>query len=158
MVHAMRRYEHNSVWLIVPLVASLSGCNWWNAQAETDVEDDVADVAPVAAPPSTDSKPPAGPQPRPDSSLKTGDRFPFRKTVQQILRQPAPDGEHVSRSTLEMLISVTVEEVHAADRRRAEVDPRSGQKRMLSTFHHMRFFQELPGQPRIEYDSNAPHY
>lgn len=155
----MRRSNNYPVWFVVPLyLGCLSGCNWWSAPAESDGEEDVADAAVVAAPPGGDSKPPAAPQQKLDSSLKTGDRFPFRKTIQQVLRQPSPEGYTVSRSTLEMLISVTIEEVHAADRQRADVVPRSGQKRLLATFHHVRLVQELPGQPRVEYDSNAVHY
>ncbi len=153
----MHRHNYHSVWLFVPLcLVCISGCNWWSAQAESDVEDDVADPVVVAAPIAAIPSPPAAAQPKPDSSLKTGDRFPFRKIVQQVLRQPSGDGWIVSRSTLEMLLSVTIEEIHPACRGPSEVDPRSGQKRMLVTYHHVRFSQDFPGQPRVEYDSNAP--
>jgi len=53
-------------------------------------------------------------------------------------------------------MTVTLEEVPSSDHRQPERDLRSGQKRWQVTYHRLRFSQELPGQPRIDYDSAAP--
>ncbi|MGE5193921.1 MAG: DUF6263 family protein [Deltaproteobacteria bacterium] len=134
----------------------LSGCGWGSAPPDNSVEEDVADAAddpPIVAPATAL---PAASQATSGRPLKAGDRFPLLKTVTQTLQQPSPNGWVTSRSTLEMLMSVTVEEIHPLDGRPQGLDPRSGQKRLQVNYHRVRFSQDLPGQPRLEYDSNVP--
>jgi hypothetical protein len=133
----------------------LSGCGWWGTQTDRDVEEDVSDAIDEPAPFDAVSSPPASPT-RPDPGLKVGDRFPLLKTVKQTLQQPSQQGWAVSRSILETLMTVSVEEIHRVDGQHPELDPRSGQKRLLVKFERIRFSQELPGQPRVDYDSTAP--
>jgi len=138
---------------------SFSGCGWWGAQTEHDVEEDVADsIDEPAVPASSAANPQVASTSKPDSGLKAGDRFPLLKTVKQTLQQPSPQGWVVSRSILEMLMTVSIEEIHRPDAQHPELDPRSGQKRLLVKYDRIRFSQELPGQPRVEYDSNTPAY
>jgi hypothetical protein len=77
------------------------------------------------------------------------------KTVTQTLVQPSPGGWVTSRSTLEILMVVTVEEIHPSDSQPPGLDPRSGQKRLQVNYQRVRFSAELPGQPRVDYDSLA---
>jgi hypothetical protein len=81
-------------------------------------------------------------------NLKVGDRFPLLKTITQTLLQPSPQGEVSSTSALEMMMSITVEEI-------PEVGERQGQKRMGVKYHRVRFAQDLTGK-HIEFDSQAP--
>jgi hypothetical protein len=154
----MDRRKSLPVWLLIALsLVSFSGCGWWSAQADNAVEEDLAESADDAAPPAAASSPPVNSQ-KPEPGLKTGDHFPLLKTVEQTLRQPAPQGWIVSRSALEMLLSATVEEIHPVERQHAEADSRSGQKRLQVKYQHIHFSQDVPGQPRVEYDSNAPAF
>ena len=109
---------------------------------------EAASVAPLAAAP-------AAPAPQSELGIKVGDRFPLLKTVEQTLRQPSPQGLSISRSTIEMLISITVEELRQPEPLRPEGNSHQGQKRLKVKYDRIRFFQELPGLPRVEYDSNA---
>jgi hypothetical protein len=78
------------------------------------------------------------------------------KTISQVLRQPAPQGWMESRSTLELLLSITTETNPPGEKQRREVDPRPGPKRVHVDYRQVRFRQEVPGQTAVEYDSAAP--
>jgi hypothetical protein len=133
---------------------SLCGCGWWGGQSDRDVEDDDDALEEPIQASAVSSIPPSSP--KPDIGPKVGDRFPLVKMVKQTLQQPSPQGWAVSRSVLEMLMTVSIEETHPTDNRRPEADVRAGQKRMLVKFDRIRLSQEIPGQPPTEYDSNAP--
>jgi hypothetical protein len=143
-------------WLFVGLCLFwISGCGWGGAPADSGIEEDVVDAADDA--PAADSagtatavSPANG-----NRRLQVGDRFPLLKTVAQTLQQPSPNGWMTSCSTLEILMEVTVEEIHQSDGPPQELDPRSGQKRLQVNYQRVRFSQDLPGQPRLEYDSLA---
>jgi hypothetical protein len=141
--------------LVFVCLLSLSGCGWWNGQAD-DVEEDPILTAEDPAARDEESPTQNAPKQKLELNLKPGDRFPLMKTVEHTLRQPAPEGWSISRSNLEMLLSVTVNEIHEPDRGQKPADPRAGQKKLLVQYHRVRFSQELPGRNKVEYDSNAP--
>ena len=78
-----------------------------------------------------------------DLNLAVGDRFPLLKTVEQTLTQQTPAGPSLSRSTLELLLAIEVEEV------------RDGNKRLGVRYHRVRYRQDIAGE-QVEYDSEAP--
>ena len=86
-------------------------------------------------------------------NLEVGSRFPLQKTVEHVLRQPSPEGTNTVRGLLDLLMSVTVEEVRAPDS-----DQASGNARRLRVkYHRVRFSQEFPdGRNNVQYDSDAP--
>lgn len=88
--------------------------------------------------------------------LNVGDRFPLRKTVEQQLTQPAPDGKGVSmsRSFLELLLALTVEELRTGPEIPRN-DPRLGYKRLSVRYSRVRFEQQLVDHT-IRYDSANP--
>jgi hypothetical protein len=134
---------------------ALSGCGWWNGQSD-DVEEDPVLTAEDPAAGEEGSAAPETAKQKLELNLKPGDRFPLIKTVEHTLRQPAPEGWSISRSNLEMLLSVTVNEIHEPDRGKQPADPRAGQKKLLVQYHRVRFSQELPGRKKVDYDSEAP--
>jgi hypothetical protein len=155
----MDRQKSFSAWLLVPVcLVCLSSCGWWGAQSENGADEDFVDLADDTSAAGSAASQPAVAEAKSGRDLKVGDRFPLLKTVTQTLQQPSPNGWVTSRSTLEMLMSVTIEEIHQPDRQHAELDPRSGQKRLQVNFLRLHYLQELPGQARVEYDSIAPVY
>ena len=153
----MERHKTFSALLTTPVcLLWLAGCGWGSAPADSSVDEDPAeaiDDRPAADPQAAS---PAVAPPAADRRLKVGDRFPLMKTVAQTLQQPSPDGWITSRSTLEMLMLVTVEEIRPTDGQPPGLDPRPGQKRLQVNYQRVRFSEELPGQPRVDYDSSAP--
>ena len=135
---------------------SAAGCGWFGAHSDDGIEEEFADSADSPVPVSPAASTPAAATSKPERHLQPGDRFPLLKTVTHTLQQASPQGWITSRSTLEMLMTVTLEEVPPRDHRQPELDARSGQKRWQVTYHRLRFSQELPGQSRVEYDSIAP--
>jgi hypothetical protein len=82
--------------------------------------------------------------------VRVGDRFPLVKSVRQFLRQPAPDGgTTTNQSSLELVMSVSVEEVRSTPR----PDSKTGVVRMAVRYHRVKFSQDLPGQ-EVDYDSD----
>lgn len=145
-------------WIVLACLASLPGCGWVHAQVEDDVEEDITAAADDGGAADAIEKAPAIPEHTLELNLKVGDRFPLLKTVEHTLRQPAGQGWLTSHSTLEMLLSVTVGEIYKSDPQRPQPDPRDGQKRLQVKYHRVHFTQEVPGQPKVEYDSEAPVY
>jgi hypothetical protein len=140
--------------LIAVCLIGLSGCDFWDEQSE-DADDDQVLTADDAG----DSSPAVAPPRKLELNVKPGDRFPLLKTVEHTLRQPTEQGWSVSRSNLEMLMSVTVKEIRPqADRAAGFVDPRAGEKRLEVQYHRILFSQQLPGSNKIEYNSDAPFY
>src|SRR5262245_16180287 len=119
-----------------------AGCGWFGAHSDSGVEEDFADSSddPVAVT-SAASTPAVAPS-KPERRLQAGDRYPLLKTVTHVLQQASPQGWVTSRSTLEMLMTVTLEEVHQSDHQQPELDPHSGQKRWQVTYRRLRFSQE----------------
>ncbi|MGE4003653.1 MAG: DUF6263 family protein [Planctomycetaceae bacterium] len=77
-------------------------------------------------------------------SLHPGDRFPLRKVVEQELIQASLNGvPQISRSTLELLLAITVEDVQS-DRTRLSV-----------RYDRVRYSHEVAGE-QVQYDSASP--
>jgi hypothetical protein len=74
--------------------------------------------------------------------LHVGDRFPLQKTVEQTLTQQTPTGPAVSRSKLELLLAIQVEEI------------REGHKRLGVRYHRARYEQDIAGE-QSQYNSDA---
>jgi hypothetical protein len=154
----MDRRKTTAAWLVMLFCLLLvSGCGWWGAQADNGVEDDLADVpedAPAAQPlPKPQPAPVQAAAPAPTATSELPDRVTLVKTVAQILRQPAPQGWIESRSTLELLLAVTIEPHPQGGRPRPDSEPVSGTKRVQVAYRGVRFRQQVPGQPAVEYDS-----
>jgi hypothetical protein len=152
----MGRHQSLSAGLLLAVCLWSAGCGWFGGHSDSGVEEDFADSGedPVSVAPANAT--PTAAAPKPERRLQAGDRFPLLKTVTHVLQQASPQGWVTSRSTVEMLMTVTLEEVHQSDRQQPELDPRSGQKRWQVTYHRLRLSHELPGQPRVEYDSSGP--
>jgi hypothetical protein len=94
--------------------------------------------------------PPAAPS---TAGLNVGDRIPLVKTIVQELRQPGPQGVLATHSTLQLTLSLTVEEVcHSQP---GAPHPRDGQKRLRVTYHRIVYSQDLAGNA-FNYDSSSP--
>ncbi len=77
-------------------------------------------------------------------SLQSGERFPMRKIVEQELKQASLNGvPQISRSRLELLLAISVE----------EVQPDHTQLRVI--YDRVRYSHEVAGE-LVEYDSTAP--
>jgi hypothetical protein len=153
----MDRQRSFLTWRLVPVcLVCLSGCGWFGSQSENGAEEEFADTTDDTSTAGAAAIQPAVADAKSGRELKVGDRFPLLKTVSHTLQQASPNGWVTSRSTLEMLMSVTIEEIRQPDRKHPELDPRSGQKRLQVNYLRLHYLQELPGQPHVEYDSMAP--
>lgn len=77
-------------------------------------------------------------------TLQPGDRFPMRKVVEQELKQASLSGTpQISRSRLELLLAISVE----------DVQPDHTQMRV--TYDRVHYSHEVAGE-LVEYDSNNP--
>jgi hypothetical protein len=157
----MDRRNSLAAWLLILLcLSSVSGCGWWSAQAENGVEDDLSDAPEDLPATAALPKSPAGPAlataPGSAPAVETVDRVTLVKTVSQTLRQPAPQGWIECRSTLELTLAVTIEPFLGGDRPRPDPESRSGPKRVQVDYRSVRFRQDVPGQPAVEYDSAVP--
>ena len=121
----------------------------WQSDAPVDTDAD------SFAEPVADNDPQANVEQKIALNLKIGDRFPLLKTVEQTLKQPSTKGDGVSRSRLEMMLSVTLQEIYRSPPNQTGKDPREGQKRFQVRYHRVKFSQDVPGNA-VEYDSAAP--
>jgi hypothetical protein len=81
--------------------------------------------------------------------LRPGDRFPLVKRLDHLLKQVTPQGTILThRSSLEMWLSITVEETIDRGKQR-------GQMRLEAKYRRIRYVQDLAGS-EIEYDSDHP--
>src|SRR5438067_12098040 len=93
-----------AITMIAVCLVGFPGCGWWSAQSEEAEEDPI-----LTADDSDDPQSTANPPQKLELHLKPGDRFPLLKTVEHTLRQPAEKAWSISRSSLELLLSVTVQ-------------------------------------------------
>ena len=142
--------------LLCAVLTAPAGCG----QSDSDADDENAVVPEDPEPPVADAASPSVPPalaPVPLASAPPAtpaERFPLIKNIEQTLRQPGPQDWAVSRSSLELSLSVTVEDARSTTGRIDRSLP-AGARRMHVQFDRVRFAQEIPGQPRSEYDSSA---
>ncbi|HVV99922.1 MAG TPA: DUF6263 family protein [Planctomycetaceae bacterium] len=137
--------------LLLFALGAVSGCEYIKGlTGGAEADDDLTDLGGADVDLNTGSAlPPSDtPQASLELNVKAGDRFPLLKTVEQTLVQVSPQGEVRSTTSLELLMSLTVDEV-------ATSDDRSGQKRLSVRYHRVRYQQDLAGQ-RLSYNSEAP--
>ena len=145
--------------LIVGGFSIYAGVNWYNqrgsdmqAESSADEPDGVSDQADPETPLAPASLPPLPATTPLTLNLTVGERFPLIKTVQQTLKQPSPQGGWtLSHSNLELLLSITVEEVRAVPLGKDQ----PGVKRLGVKYHRVRFTQDVPGN-EADYDSDHP--
>lgn len=77
-------------------------------------------------------------------NLQVNQRFPMIKTVEQTLSQASAAGISHSKSKLELLLALTVEEIHA-----------DGRKRFKVFYTGVKYSHNIAGE-RVSYDSNRP--
>ena len=114
------------------LAALLGGCNWSGGD-----EDDSVEVPMPKAEPT-----PVAHVEKLELNLKIGDRFPLMKTVVQELQQASVLGPATSQTRLELLLTLTVEEV-TEDRKRLGV-----------RYNRVRYSQDVAGE-KFDYDSTT---
>lgn len=128
-------------WLFVSLAAAAGGYIWWDharSEADESLESSLAGLDdPVVKPVSPVS---AGSL---TLQLKAGDVFPLIKTVEETITQNTPRGPIHSKTSIQLVLAIRVQEVQK-DRTRLRVD-----------YRRVRFVQDLPGE-RIDYDSASP--
>lgn len=112
------------------LAAVLSGCGWFGNDP---------DEAGVELPPLAEPLPRANVESL-ELNLKVGDRFPLMKTVTQELRQASVIGPALSQTRLELLLTLTVEDVQP-DRKRLGV-----------RYNRVRYSQDVAGE-KFDFDS-----
>lgn len=76
-------------------------------------------------------------------SLKVGDRFPLRKTVEQTLVQQSSVGPVTSRSNLTLMFAITVDEED------------EGRRRLGVRYQRVKYTHDILGE-HIEFDSQTP--
>lgn len=132
------------------------GCGWFSSSDEELADEVVSEPEVKTADVTESSSAETMPKQPLTLNLKVGDRFPLVKTVVHQLSQPAGEGWVTSRSNLVMKLSLTVEELRPIQDIQGQQVPRSGQKRLQVRYHRVRFSQQIPGQPPLDYDSDAP--
>lgn len=113
----------------VTAVIAFSGCGWFGDDEGADPVVPKADALPTAQVEALELR------------LKVGDRFPLRKTVTQELHQASSIGPAISHTQLELLLTLTVEEV-LPDR-----------KRLAVRYNRVKYSQDLAGD-KFDVDSN----
>ena len=134
--------------LLLIVAVSLVGCGSDEGEAEMELPDwlsesdsgqSVDDESDVETPTA-----PALDRAELKLALNPGDRFPLRKVVEQELKQSSLNGQpQISRSRLEMMLAITVDEV------------RDGRTLMRVKYDRVRYSHEVAGE-LLQYDSTAP--
>lgn len=134
------------------LVSLLAGCGREETEADVELPDWLSDgEGELGAPPSIasagttlHSSAPKSDQAALKLQLNPGERFPFRKVVDQELKQSSLNGQpQISRSRLELTLAITV------------ADVRDGRTMMNVKYDRVQFSQDVAGET-IQYDSAQP--
>lgn len=155
----MRRFSSAGLLFCITLALS-AGCGQSDSEADDEnpvVAEDpgpptvaIATPAPAATPDPVAETPAAPARP----AATSGERVSLIKTIEQTLRQPGRQGWTVSRSSLELSLSIAVGVPEGAIVQVSHGGPPAG-RRMRVQFERVHFAQELAGQARLEYDSAA---
>ncbi len=140
-------------WLILAgvmglgLVAFLGGSQWFSADAESSPADPLEDVETVVSLSDLVPVAPSAPLPakiRLQLNLPEHQPLPLLKSVEQVLIQKTKDGERVSHSSLELAVTMRLEE-KAAD----------GSQLLSVVYNRVRYRQDLAGKTFV-FDSSVP--
>lgn len=133
------------------LVFSLSGCG----RSEVDdgepqlpawltQEDPATDASSIVLAAAETAEPPRVETAALQLTLSPGESFPLRKLIEQELKQASLDGvPQISRSSLELSLSIRVDSVEA------------GRKRLGVLYDRVRYAHEVAGE-EVSYDSTSP--
>lgn len=153
---------------VCALVLCCAGCGQAESEPEEDssvMSEDLGSPVPMLEPaatagPANSGRPglPAG-EPTPieaaGPAATTQKQLPLIRTIEQSLRQPGPQGWVISRTSLELLFSIRVDETQPGAENARPIAA-AGRRRMRAQYDRVRFAQELPGEGRLEFDSAAP--
>lgn len=131
----------STVCLSMLLGAAASGCGWWKAEDKPDYEEDLPTLGVAAeseSPPSNDENRQSETPQSPSAELKPGTRVGLRKRVVQTLSQ----GERESRTTLQLDMIVSIDEI---------LD--DGRRRFGAHYDRVRYSGQVGGDT-FEYDSH----
>lgn len=136
------------LWVVIALSAyglTLTGCQYLPFGQTHSAKSDLDELDEFQAGTDDSAAPEETAVPASEFALKLerGRRFPLVKTVEQHITQSQATGTVVGRSKLELMLSLTVEEVRGDDRR------------LGVRYHRVRFAQHLDGQ-MVEYNSETP--
>lgn len=144
--------SRKSTWLLL-LALGGSGFAWWQTRGDESDQfglpgmDDVRNMEPKT------KSVPGPPQAKLKLNVKVGDRFPLLKSVEQELTQFTDEGKRQSRSALQLLLAITVDDIAQTDRK-----PILAGSRLLSVrYQSVRYQHDIAGR-HVEYDSAAPQY
>ncbi len=120
-------------------VAGLAGCGWFGGEDSEATDEDFPELGadsqsaePAEAAATGSLK----------LNLKVGDRFPLMKTVKQTLSQRSLRGQIISSSELNLLLTITVDEVQES------------RTRMSVRYNSVRYTHDIAGE-KVLYDSSV---
>lgn len=151
----------------------IAGCSWGSAPEDEEVQEtSVSELGDDSPPPGRSAVPAhaAIPQPAPGgggtapsltppvnaeqpSAART--HWPLVKTVVQELRQQTPDGWIDNRTVLELAILITRDDQRMPLTAGSSQGAFEGNTAFRVDFQQVRFTQELPGIPPLQFDSDA---
>ena len=137
--------------LVLASLTLLFGCGSEDSESQTQLPDwltednsDLSDSADANSEEAPLLTAPALDKTSLDLQLAPGERFPLRKVVEQELKQASLDGRpQISRSRLELMLAMTVEDVQA------------GKTLMRVKYDRVKYSHEVAGE-LVEYDSGNP--
>lgn len=137
----------------------LAGCGRWGDSAEDSVEETDAFTEATEIPAATGTPAPNSRTETTAASVRPAERpspLTLVKTVVQQLGQNTPQGRVSSRSILEMTMTIAPEESGSQLASGRPADTASGPLPYRVRYQRVRLLRELPDQPQLLYDSDAP--
>jgi len=139
----MHRKGRALLWMLVAVAAASGGYIWWDharRTAEEQLEDDLSQFPePVVRP----VEPTADDSQELRLQMAAGDVFPLIKTIDETITQQTEDGPLQSKTRIELLLAIRVQEV------------RDGRKRLRVDYRRVKYEQDIAGET-VEYDSTSP--
>jgi len=141
-----------STWFLMLALAG-SGYVWWQTHGSDADDLGLPEMAEVRNA-EIESKP-VDPSQQATLELKVavGDRFPLLKTVTQELTQFFGNESQTSRSELQLLLSIAVEDIARTDRAHIL----AGSRLMSVRYQSVRYSHDIAGE-HVEYDSTMPQF
>ena len=120
------------------LTATLAGCGWWDSSEEEAFEEDLPTLgASITSAPAEEAEKTDDADVLPKAAVSTGSRFALRRRVVQTVSQ----GDVLSRTTLELDLTISIDEIIA-----------DGARRFGVHYDRVRYSGELAGET-FDYDS-----